>query len=65
MSQKDNCRDNAVTESFFHSLKVEAVHGITFRTKNEARWAAFDWIECFYKTNRRHSAPGYLSPAEF
>lgn len=65
MSRKGNCWDNAVAESFFHSLKVEAVHGITFRTKDEARRAVFDWIECFYNTNRRHSALGYLSPAEF
>ena len=65
MSRKGNCWDNAVAESFFHSLKVEAVHGITFRTKDEARRAVFDWIECFYNTKRRHSALGYLSPADF
>ena len=65
MSRKGNCWDNAVAESFFHSLKVEAVYGITFRTKDEARRAVFDWIECFYNTNRRHSALGYLSPADF
>jgi putative transposase len=65
MSRKGTCWDNAVAESFFHSLKVEAVHGITFRTKDEARRAVFDWIECFYNTKRRHFALGYLSPADF
>ncbi len=32
MSRKVNCWDNAVAESFFHSLKVEAIHGELFRT---------------------------------
>ena len=27
MSAKGNCYDNACAESFFHSLKVEAIHG--------------------------------------
>lgn len=65
MSRKGNCWDNAVAESFFHSLKVEAIYGETFRTRDEARRAVFDWIECFYNTNRRHSALGYLSPLDF
>jgi putative transposase len=26
---------------------------------------AFDYIEVFYKRQRRHSAIGYVSPAEF
>ena len=65
MSRRGNCWDNAVAESFFHSLKVEAVYGITFRTRDEARRAVFDWIECFYNTSRRHSALGYISPSAF
>lgn len=65
MSRKGNCWDNAVAESFFHSLKVEAIHGETFRTREEARRAIFDWLECFYNVHRRHSALGYLSPSEF
>ena len=27
MSRKGDCRDNAVVESFFHTLKVELIHG--------------------------------------
>ena len=65
MSRKGNCWDNAVAESFFHSLKIEAVYGEIFRTRDEARRAIFDWIECFYNTSRRHSALDYLSPSEF
>jgi len=65
MSRKGNCWDNAVAESFFHSLKVEAIYGEKFRTRDEARRAVFDWIECFYNKNRRHSALGYLTITEF
>ena len=65
MSRKGNCWDNAVAESFFHSLKVEAIHGETFRTRDEARRAIFDWLECFYNVKRRHSTLGYVSPSEF
>lgn len=65
MSRKGNCWDNAVAESFFHTLKVEAVHDETFVTREQARNAIFDWIECFYNVKRRHSTLGYLSPANF
>ena len=27
--------------------------------------AAFDYIEGFYNTSRRHSSIGYMSPAEY
>jgi len=30
MSRKGNCFDNAVMESFFHTLKVELVYGNVF-----------------------------------
>jgi putative transposase len=42
MSRKGNCWDNAVAESFFHSLKVEAIHVSTFRTKAEAKIEVFE-----------------------
>ena len=65
MSRKGNCWDNAVAESFFHSMKVEAVHGEIFRTRDEARRVIFDWLECFYNVKRRHSTLGYVSPTQF
>ena len=65
MSRKGNCWDNAVAESFFHSLKVEAVYGENFRTRDEARRAIFDWLECFYNVKRRHSSLGSMSPFQF
>jgi transposase InsO family protein len=35
MSGKGNCYDNACAESFFHSLKVEAIHGKSFETMDQ------------------------------
>jgi transposase InsO family protein len=35
MSAKCNCYDNACAESFFHSLKVKAIHGQRFSTRQE------------------------------
>ena len=64
MSRKGNCWDNAVAESFFHSLKVELIHGRNYLTRQEARIEIFDYIEVFYNRQRRHSALGYLTPAE-
>jgi len=65
MSAKGNCYDNAVAESFFHSLKVEAIHGERFRTREEMRQTVFEYIEVDYNRTRRHSANGFISPATF
>lgn len=65
MSRKGNCYDNAVTESFFHSLKAEWISFFKFSTKQQARSAVFEYIEMFYNRQRRHSSLGYLSPLEF
>ena len=64
-SRRGNCWDNAVVESFFHTLKTEHVHHQRYRTREEARQDIFEWIEVFYNRVRRHSALGYHSPAEF
>lgn len=65
MSRKGDCWDNAVSESFFHTLKMELIHHRKFRTKEEAEKAIFEYIEVFYNRKRRHSANGYLPPVEF
>lgn len=65
MSRKGNCWDNAVVESFFHTLKVELVHHRRYLTRDEARQDIFEWIEVFYNRQRRHSTLGYRSPVEF
>jgi len=65
MSRRGNCYDNAITESFFHTLKVELVYQEKFRTRKEAKLAVFEYIEAFYNRERRHSTLDYLSPEEF
>ncbi|MDH4318267.1 MAG: IS3 family transposase, partial [Desulfobulbaceae bacterium] len=65
MSAKGNCYDNACAESFFHSLKVEVVHGEPVVTRKELRRIVFEYIEVDYNRTRRHSANGYISPEAF
>jgi putative transposase len=65
MSRKGNCYDNAVVESFFHTLKVEGVQGRIFETRKQARAELFEYIEVFYNRKRLHSYLGYKSPVEF
>lgn len=65
MSRKGDCWDNAVAESFFHTLKVERVHNQNYRTRQEAMTDIFEYIEVFYNRQRRHSYLDYLSPVEF
>ena len=65
MSRTGNCYDNAVAESFFGTLKCELVHRLRYRTRGEARSSVFEWIECWYNRQRRHSSLGYVSPEAF
>ena len=65
MSRRGNCWDNAVVESFFGTLKAELVYHRHFADRRQAHAELFDYIETFYNPKRRHSALGYLSPAEF
>jgi len=65
MSRAGDCWDNAVVESFFHTLKVERVHERRYHTWEEAHADVADYIERFYNRQRRHSTLGYLSPAMF
>jgi putative transposase len=64
MSRRGNGLDNAPMESFFASLKTERVHQAQFRTRAEAKAAAFEYIKVFYNRQRLHSALGYQTPAE-
>jgi len=58
-------KERAVTrlsppESFSHSLKVEAIHGERFTTREQLRQAVFGYIEVDYNRTRRHSANGLI-----
>ncbi len=65
MSRRANCWDNAVSESFFGTLKTELIYRRPWLTRESAREAIGEYIEVFYNRIRRHSTIGYVSPAEF
>lgn len=65
MSAKGNCYDNACAESFFHTLKVECIHGEQFINRARMRETVFEYIEVDYNRQRRHSTPGHISPQAF
>jgi len=48
MSANGKCYDNACAESFFHSLKVEAIHGEQFGARETMRQTVFEYIETDY-----------------
>jgi putative transposase len=62
MSRKGNCWDNAVAESFFHTLKTALSSLEDDDTHEEAQTAVFEYIEVFYNRQRCHAAHGYLAP---
>jgi putative transposase len=65
MGSAADCFDNALMESFFATLKCELVHRGLFGSREEARTAIFEYIECFYNPVRRHSSLGYMSPVDY
>ncbi len=70
MSRRGTCAvycswDNAVTESFFHTLKGHVVHDSVFSTRKETNSVLFEYIEVYYNRIRKDSANGRLSPKAF
>ena len=65
MSRKGNCWDNAVVESFFHTLKTERTNEKRYLARDEAKYDVIDYIEMFYNCTRLHSSIGYKSPNDF
>jgi transposase InsO family protein len=65
MSRKGNCWDNAVAESFFKTLKAEWTNWEKYSSIHEAELSVFQYIEGWYNVRRRHSALGYMTPAEY
>lgn len=64
MSRKGNCWDNAVSESFFATLKTEEITQ-PYENEHAAHCGIADYIHGFYNPLRLHSALGYLSPNDF
>jgi putative transposase len=65
MSRKGNCYDNAPVESFFGTLKTELVYHRRYATRAEAARDIREYIDLFYKRQRRQARLGYLSPAAY
>jgi len=64
MNRPGKVTDNAYIESFFHSMKREAIHGLTFTDDRQIQSALRSYVP-FYNRTRLHSSLGYVSPATF
>lgn len=62
MSAKGCCYDNACSESFFHSLKVEAIHDERFEALIQMRETVFEYIEVDYNQQRLYRYLDYKNP---
>lgn len=65
MSRTGDCWDNAVSESFFATLRAELVDHERYSTAEAAERSVSDYIENFYNVERLHSHLDYVSPIEF
>ncbi len=65
MGATGSCYDNAVTESFFHTLKTELIYFERYSSCQQARQSIFRYIEIFYNRQRLHSTIGNISPWEY
>jgi putative transposase len=65
LSRRAQCWDNAVSESWFSTYKLELIEGRSWPTVAGLRSATFAWIESWYNPRRRHSSLGGISPADY
>ena len=65
MSRKGTPYDNACAESFFSTLKLEMIYHEHYATRAQAQAAIFEYIEIYYNRQRRNTAIGNVTPAEF
>lgn len=64
MNRPKTMTDNAHVESFFHTLKAEAIHGRSFANAAELESVVRDYVRRYNRT-RMHSPLGYLSPVDY
>ena len=64
MSRKGNCWDNAVAESFFHTLKTRLIYHRKYQSKEELERDLFWYIEIYYNRVRKHSANNWMTPEQ-
>lgn len=65
MGRTGVCWDNAMSESFWSTLKTEFYNRRTWPTRVEAKQAVVQWIEEIYNRQRLHSSLGMVPPVEF
>jgi putative transposase len=65
MSNRGDCWDNAVVESFLGTLKLELDLHTSIGTREATKGIIFEWIEVFYNRQRLHSSIDYSAPAVF
>ena len=65
LSRRAQCWDNAVSESWFGTYKLELIEGRSWPSIATLRSATFAWIEGWYNIRRRHSTLGGISPANY
>ena len=64
MNRPGKVTDNAYIESFFHSMKSDIVHGLTFTQDDQIKSAVRDYVP-FYNGTRLHSSLNYVPPATY
>lgn len=57
--------DNALCESFFHTLQLELLDQHHWTSRRQLALAIFEWIETWYNQSRRHSSIHMLSPIAY
>lgn len=65
MGTVGDCFDNAMMESFWGTMQLELLDTKQWSSRDELANAIFEWIECWYNPNRRHSSIGMHSPVTF
>jgi transposase InsO family protein len=64
MNRPGEITDNAHMESFFHSMKTDVVHGVTFANEDDLGRVLRSYL-LYYNAARLHSGLGYRSPIDY
>ena len=64
MGTVSDCYDNTMMESIWGTMQLELLDMKAWQTRDELASAVFEWIECWYNSNRRHSSIGHHATAQ-